>query len=169
MTARVGHPVTVRPAHADDYMRLSAVFGEVERFHRVAMPEVFRKPSRLFPPPALFGQLVDGQNSAVFVAEDGPELVGFVTVRAEAAQEDEIMVPRRSAIVEMLAVRSDRRRRGIGADLMLAVRSWATARALDRIALNVWEFNRPAIDFYHSLGYATSSRMMEIPLRQPLP
>jgi ribosomal protein S18 acetylase RimI-like enzyme len=168
MTGRAAQPVIVRPAHTDDYLRLSTVFGEAERFHRVALPGVFRQPSGFFPPPALFGQLLDGQDSAVFVAEDGPELVGVVTVRAEAARENEIMVPRLSAIVEMLAVRSDRRRRGIGAALMLAARSWATARGLERVALNVWEFNQSAIAFYHSLGYATSSRMMEIPLRQPL-
>jgi len=164
MTAGDARPVIVRPAGSDDYARLSAVFGEAERFHRVALPEVFREPSGLFPPAALFGQLLDGPDSAVFVAEDGPELVGVVTVRAEVVPENDIMLPRRSAIVEMLAVRSDRQRRGIGTDLMLAARSWATARGVDRVALNVWEFNQSAIAFYRSLGYATSSRMMEIPL-----
>ena len=165
MTARDTQPVIVRPARASDYVRLSAVFGEAERFHRVALPGVFREPSGLFPPVALFGQLLDGPDSAVYVAEDGPELVGVVTIRAEVVPESQIMLPRRSAIVELLAVRSDRQRRGSGTALMLAARSWATARGLDRVALNVWEFNQSAIAFYQSLGYATSSRMMEIPLR----
>lgn len=167
MTASVRQPVAVRLAQPDDYPRLAAVFAEAERFHQAALPHVFRKPRGLFPPQSLFRQLLAGPDSAVFVAGDGPELAGVVTVRAEAAPQEEILVARRSAIVDMLAVHSSQHRRGTGTALMLAASSWAAAQKLERLALNVWEFNQPAIAFYHSLGYTTCSRTMEIPLHPP--
>lgn len=157
-------PVVVRSAQRDDYPRLAAVFDEAERLHREALPEVFRRPSGLFPSQHLFCLLVDGQDSAVFVAADGLELAGIVTVRAQATVEDEILVPRRYAMVEMLAARCGWRRRGIGTGLMNAAHSWAAGQGLERVSLRVWEFNQPAVAFYQSLGYRTMSRLMEVSL-----
>jgi len=37
---------------------------------------------------------------------------------------------------------------------------WALAKGVDIIELNVWEFNKGAIEFYHGLGYETASRKM---------
>ena len=71
-----------------------------------------------------------------------------------------ILVPRRVAIVENLAVRSDLRRAGIGQALMDRVYRWARAQGAVEVELTVYEFNEPAIAFYTSLGYETSSRRM---------
>ena len=71
-----------------------------------------------------------------------------------------ILVPRRVAVVENLAVREDVRRAGIGRALMDHAQRWAEDLGATEIDLNVHEFNQAAIDFYRSLGYATSSRRM---------
>jgi GNAT superfamily N-acetyltransferase len=67
--------------------------------------------------------------------------VGFVTVRTDTAPPGEILQPRDFAVVDLLAVRSDRRRRGIGRSLMEAAHRWAGERRLAHVSLNVWEFN----------------------------
>jgi GNAT superfamily N-acetyltransferase len=71
-----------------------------------------------------------------------------------------ILVPRRVAVVENLAVREDFRRAGIGSALMDRALRWAEGLGATEIELNVYEFNQTAIDFYRNLGYATSSRRM---------
>lgn len=155
------HPFHVRPGTSHDYSRLSAIFDEAEAFHREALPHVFRQPAERFPSPALYNGLVLDRDSDVLVAEAGTELIGFVTVRIDTAPDEPILQPRRFAMVDMLAVRSDRRRQGIGGELMEAAHQWARDRDLHDIALNVWEFNQRAIRFYQALGYQSVSRLME--------
>lgn len=60
-----------------------------------------------------------------------------------------ILLPRRVAVVENLAV-GERFRR--------AAQRWAEELGTTEIELNVCEFNQAAISFYPSLGYTTSSR-----------
>jgi len=154
----------IRLASEADYDALSPVFAEAERYHREALPHIFRAPQGQFPPPSLFRQWVSEAGSAVFVADDDGDLSGFATVRTDSAPDEGILQPRSFAVVDTLAVRSGQRRRGIGRSLMEAVHGWARERRLGHISLNVWEFNEPAIDFYRALGYQTLSRQMECPL-----
>jgi ribosomal protein S18 acetylase RimI-like enzyme len=159
----------IRLASEADYGALGPVFAEAERYHREALPHVFRAPQGRFPPPSLFRQWVSEAGSAVFVADDAGDLVGFVTVRADSAPDEGILQPRDFAVVDTLAVRSDQRRRGIGRSLLEAVHGWARERRLGHVSLNVWEFNQSAIDFYRALGYQTVSRQMEYALPGPPP
>jgi GNAT superfamily N-acetyltransferase len=46
--------------------------------------------------------------------------------------------------VDTLAVRSDRRRRGVGHALMAAAHGWTQERRLGQVSLNVWEGARGA-------------------------
>ena len=162
-----GNGLRIRLASEADYTALGLVFAEAERFHREALPHVFRAPQDQFPPMSLFRQWVSEAGSAVFVADDVGDLVGFVSVRTDSAPGEGILQSRNFAVVDMLAVRSDQRRRGIGRSLMEAVHGWARERRLGHVSLNVWEFNEPAIDFYRTLGYQTVSRQMECPLPNP--
>ena len=162
-----GNGLRIRLASEADYTALGLVFAEAERFHREALPHVFRAPQDQFPPMSLFRQWVSEAGSAVFVADDVGDLVGFVSVRTDSTPDEGILQPRNFAVVDTLAVRSDQRRRGIGRSLMEAVHGWARERRLGHVTLNVWEFNEPAIDFYRALGYQTVSRQMECPLPNP--
>lgn len=162
-----GIGLRIRLASEADYAALGPVFAQAERFHREALPHIFPAPQGQFPPSSLFGQWVSEAGSAVFVADDTGDLVGFVTVRANSAPEEGIPQPRTFAVVDTLAVRSDQRRRGIGRSLLEAVHGWARERRLGHVSLNVWEFNESAIDFYWALGYQTMSRRMERPLPGP--
>lgn len=151
----------VRTARTEDYDRLGSVFDEAEAFHRHALPDVFQKPPDRFPSRELWQSVVSGPASTALVAErPGGDLVAFVAIRTVGAPEDPMLVARRTALVDLLAVRSDQQRLGIGKALMAAVHSWALERDLEEVVLNVWEFNQRAVRFYQALGYTTASRMM---------
>jgi ribosomal protein S18 acetylase RimI-like enzyme len=156
--------VLIRLATTADYERLGAVLDEAERFHRHGLPGIFRNRRGGFPSQEYFGEMVTTNGCAVFVADSEQELLGFVTVRVQRAPEEEIMIPRTFAMVDLLAVRSDRQHEGIGRELMEAAHAWARERKLAHINLSVWEFNQRAIGFYRALGYETVSRLMELPI-----
>lgn len=156
--------VFVRRATPADYEGLGTVFDEAEIFHRQSLPAVFRQPQGRFPSREFFAHMATADDAAVFVAADGEDLVGFIVARVERTADEEILTPRMFATVDLLAVRSDRRREGIGHELMAAAHGWAKERELEHVSLNVWEFNQRAIRFYRAMGYETVSRLMEHPI-----
>ena len=76
-----------------------------------------------------------------------------------------ILRPRCFAVVDALVVRATHRRQGIGTRLMEEARRWATEKGADDLELGVWEFNRGAVAFCESLGFATSIRRMWVHLK----
>jgi len=168
--------IAIRAATKRDLDALNQIIGHVDALHREHLPHIFQQPDG---PPRdreyMLGVIADESHS-LFVAEaeepvqshaKGPVLshaegaiLGFVQLAIRDAPPIPILVPRRVAVVENLAVREDVRRAGIGRALMRRAQRWAEELGAAEIELNVYEFNQAAIDFYHSLGYATSSRRM---------
>jgi ribosomal protein S18 acetylase RimI-like enzyme len=153
----------VRAGRREDYERLGQVFDEAESLHREALPDVFRKPPGRVPTREHWQSLVDGDDTTVLVAEGSAgDLVGFAAIRTQHAPDDPMLVARRTAFVDLLAVRSDAQNHGIGKALMAGVHRWAAAHGLDEVVLNVWEFNERAVRFYEALGYKTLARLMRL-------
>ena len=160
--------IAIRAATKRDCDALNQIISHVDALHREQLPHIFQDPDG---PPRdreyVLGVLAD-ESHGLFVAEAaGPVLhhakgavLGFVQLALRDAPPIPILVPRRVAVVENLAVREDVRRAGIGRALMRQAQRWAEELGATEIELNVYEFNQAAIDFYHSLGYASSSRRM---------
>lgn len=168
--------IAVRAATKRDYDALNQIIGQVDALHREHLPHILQEPDG---PPRdreyMLGVLAD-ESYGLFVAEaeepiqkhaEGPVLsavegaiLGFVQLTIRDAPPIPILVPRRIAAVENLAVREDFRRAGIGRALMRRAQRWAEELGATGIELNVFEFNQAAIAFYRSLGYATSSHRM---------
>ncbi len=155
----------IRPATSADYDGLCAVLDEVDAMHREAMPRVFRNPEG----PARAREYIDGlladENVGLFVAEVGGRVVGMVHVLVREAPPIPIMVPRRFAVVDTLAVAGECRRAGIGRALMAEAERWAITHGAQDIELQVYEFNQGAQGLYRAIGYDTLTRRMAKPLR----
>ena len=152
--------ITIRPATAEDYDALCAIIDEVDTLHRDRMPHIFQKP----PGPVrdreyILGLLAD-ENVGLFVAEVEGQVAGFVHALVRDTPPWPVLVPRRRAFVDSLAVGREFRRHGIGRALMDHAHEWAIAKGAVDIELNVFEFNQPALAFYRALGYETSTRRM---------
>ena len=167
---------TIRAADERDIDALNQIIGDVDALHQEHLPHIFKEPDGPARDRAyMLGVLAD-ESCGFFVAEaqgpahgdtqsqqQGPPegtILGCVQLTVRDAPPIPILVPRRIAFVETLAVREDVRRAGIGRALMDHGQRWAEESGATEIDLNVHEFNQVAIEFYHSLGYATSSRRM---------
>ncbi len=150
----------IREAVLKDYEELCEVFEEVDVLHREALPHVFRE----FDGPArtkgyISGIIADG-NSALFVAEHDGQIIGLVHISVRKSSDIPVIVPRRYAVMENLAVKEEFRRSGVGRVLVEIAHQWALDKEITQVELNVWEFNKGAIAFYEQLGYTTASRKM---------
>jgi ribosomal protein S18 acetylase RimI-like enzyme len=152
--------VTIRRAVAQDYHQLCKTINAVDALHRENHPHLFQKPAG----PAreedyILGLMAD-EGVGLFVAEVAGQLTGFVTVMVADSRAIPILVSRRYAIIDNLAVVEEFQRSGIGRALMQRASQWATTHGASTIELNVFEFNQAAIAFYRSLGYETLTRRM---------
>ncbi len=147
----------IRAATDTDYGRLQQVFDEVEEFHREALPTIFRKPETTFPSQGMFTSLVHDSGAEVLITEGEKSVLGFLIIREARSPDDPILMPRRYATIDMLAVRRDYQRNGIGSRLVDAAHAWARGRGLGEAELEVWEFNDQARAFYEHMAYRTLS------------
>jgi GNAT superfamily N-acetyltransferase len=87
-------------------------------------------------------------HAAFLVAQWGADVVGYVNVREERAQE--------SAWVADLAVDRSARMQGIGTALLRAARQWALEHNLRRLIVETQTKNYPAINFLQKRGLVFS-------------
>lgn len=71
----------------------------------------------------------------------------------------------RIAHIFLLYVAPEHRRRGIATALMHLVETWAKARGLGAIGLQVFQANTNALNLYNQLGYQTQSLLIVKPLK----
>lgn len=156
--------IAIREATERDYEALSAIIEQVDSIHRDALPERFKHSNG---PPREREYILNALRSPgvdILVAQTESRLVGFVHVVIRNVRESPILVRRRYAVVENLAVREEHRRMGIGLALMERAEDWARAKGATSIELNVYAFNDVAQGFYRKLGYETLSCRMTKPL-----
>ena len=152
--------ISVRKATTDDYNSLCELFDEIDALHRDKLPHIFQKPSGAAREQDYYSGLIVDENVALWVAEVGEKLVGFVHAIVRDTPAMPVFVPRRYAIVDSVVVKSGFQNHGIGKILMDKMQEWAIAKGATSIELNVYEFNETAITFYERLGYQTFSRKM---------
>jgi len=157
----------VRPARTSDLDALRGLFLELHREHAEALPDVLRLPDPPEPEPADFSAAIANERRCyVAVAEEGGEVVGFVDASHHApAHPSDADHP--WCRINNLAVRWDRRRRGVATRLVRAAEDWARGKGYAEVRLDVFEFNAGARSLYERLGYATLSRQMRKPLVAP--
>ncbi len=152
--------IVVREARADDYDDLCQIIDQVDALHREHLPHIFCRPPGPARERGYVLDLIADQEVGLFVAEVDGQLAGLVHVVVREPPPVPVLVLRRVAIVDNLAVRDTLLRAGVGRALMDRAHRWACARGVAEVELTVYEFNEPAIAFYTSLGYGTSSRRM---------
>lgn len=158
--------VTVRPASVGDVQEICEILAEGDRDHASALPTVFMTVNAPDWRAPLVRKWLDDPASAVLVADEAGRLAGvLIAVLRHTPGDVPVLATRRYVWIDSLAVRSPRRRQGIGRALMEAAHRWALDQGVDEIELNVWEFNRAAIALYMSLGYTNISRRLYLRLR----
>lgn len=158
--------MVIRKAMLQDYDELCGLMAEVDELHRINLPQRFREPEGPTREWEYFRSVIADENVGFFVAEDDGELVGFVHVVVRDSRDIPILVPRRYAFIDSIAVREELRGTGIGRALMERAHEWAVSMGAPKMELNVFEFNEDAVAFYRKLGYRTVWREMSRPLQR---
>ena len=90
--------------------------------------------------------------------------VGYCIQFLKQVNEDNCRFARRVLYIDDLCISDNKRSKGAGSALMAAVKQRATEQSCDAIELNVWEFNKNAIEFYEKQGFLPQRRFYEMKL-----
>lgn len=96
-----------------------------------------------------FERIIQGEDIALFVADDAGALTGYVLVQ----RQETLFANGPVGYVQELMVTPEHRREGIGAALMRAAEDWAFAEGCVYVGLA----SRRAGDFYRAAGYDESA------------
>ena len=159
-------PVTVRLAQASDLVAIQDLYSDLDQLQVAAEPWLFRMPDERRLDAAEFDEVIHCDNCFLAVADQGGAVVGFIDAsRHDPTDAGDVRQP--WCGVDNVAVRSDRRRQGVGQELMQAAEAWAQQHGLATMRLNVYSFNAGAHAFYEQLGYRTLSLQMCKDVSQP--
>ena len=154
---------TIRPAVKEDHAAIVPIGLETQNLHANAHPEIFMQ-GMSGVPAEYFSQLLERKDAMAFVAELDSQVIGYVLMKVRDAPQRELLVERREAIIDDIAVLRAYQGQGIGRQLFQACVEWAKAQRAVSLDLRVWEFNKNAIAFYEQRGMKTISRIMSLPL-----
>lgn len=146
--------ITVRSAVADDTDAVYELLKTIAALHREARPEMYPDLVSKYKPEELRSRF-EAPDSGVFVAVSDNAVVGYIF--CDVIKEGSC----KTLYIDDLCVSASSRRGGVGSALMSRAEEYAKEKHCDSLMLNVWEFNRTAVEFYEKCGYKTRTRHME--------
>lgn len=153
----------VRFAKEKELDRINELRKQVNDLHVDGKPDVFK--------PGFCNELRDFINviwndpeQEIIVADADGTICGFAIIHHINKSENPFMKERDFLDIDEFCVDKAYRRKGVAARLIAFIKEYAREKGFHRIELNMWEFNKGALDFYEAVGFETYRRYMEIML-----
>ena len=148
-------------AKQEDLERINELRAQVNLLHVKGKPEVF-KPG--FPPELrdYVYAIFNDPRKRIVVCKSDKDICAFAVLSHITKPETPFTYGRDYLDIDEFCVNEAYRRQGIGTQLMWFIRDYAKSEGLNRIELNMWEFNENALAFYESVGFVTYRRYMEL-------
>ena len=142
--------------------RAQLTLVQVREFQAEDFDAAYRLDQACYPPGIAYSryalrEFLGAPGARAWVAEEESQLVAFIIVRKVGAGRGHIIT---------LDVREDRRRRGIGTELLRAAEAWLAAQGVKRIRLETATDNAAAVTFWQRAGYATVAHLPRYYLAQ---
>lgn len=150
----------VRKAVPEDYPAIALLSGQVHRLHQEARGEIFVPADSSYTEEE-YRELLSSPGTAVLLAQEGEEPVGYAVLELYGTQNRRILHQRLICSIEDFCIHESWKRRGYGRILFEAVEALARRSGADSLELTVWEFNRDALSFYQAMGMRDKNRRLE--------
>ena len=156
--------IIVRPALTEELPRVNEMRAQVNRLHCEGRPDIFR-PGFCDALQACVHEASD--RGGLLVALLDGEIAGYAMIGYVDRPETPYNLARRFLHVEEFGVDEHCRRRGVATALVDYMKRDSRTQRVDRIELDVWEFNESARRFYEAAGFQVFRRFLELPLGEP--
>lgn len=155
--------LSVREMKPGDIDGVTALYDDLDGFHRGQLPDLFQAPRVPVRTKDFFSAILHDDKSDILIAETD-RVVGFAEIRLVPTPDQPIYRPQLRALIDAIFVVPESRREGVAQSLMQASELWAKERGAVGIDLGVYEFNKGAQELFSAEGFSTSYRRMSKPL-----
>ncbi len=147
--------VIIRKSITKDANAVHRLLRVIADLHKNGRPDMFPNLTSKYTVDEVRERLSKEENG-VFVAEQNGEVVGYVF--CDVIKEGNGL----TLYIDDLCVDPEARRCGVGKKLLDKAREYGAEKECNFLMLNVWEFNKNAVEFYEKYGFTTRTRHMEI-------
>jgi len=155
----------IRKLNEKDFLSFKILFEDLDEYHHLALPHLFKKAGMPFRTLEHFLLLLNSEDSIFFAGEVDNQIVGIIQLaKKEIKGSSPIQIPRTVLLIDNLIIKKDYRRTGVGKNLVTKACEWAKLNSISTLELAVFEFNENAIHFYEELGFQTMNRRMNLNL-----
>lgn len=151
----------VRYARFEELQRVNELRKQVNELHCKGRPEIFRSGFCREMQDIIFDML-ESEDSDIIVAERNGIICGFASVKYVVKPLSQYNLERKYYNIVEFGVDEEYRRQGVASEMLDFIREEARKRGLDKIELDMWEFNENALKFYEAVGFKTYRRYMEL-------
>lgn len=153
--------MTIRFARAEDLPSVNLLRREVHELHAKGKPEIFQAGFTSQLEDYLY-EIWEHPAKQLIVAELDGKICGFSVLQEIRKEASPYKLPQHFLDLDEFGISSAHRRQGVGTALMDYIRKYARELGIERIELNMWEFNQAALAFYEANGFTTYRRFMEL-------
>ncbi|MCH8620201.1 GNAT family N-acetyltransferase [Undibacterium sp. TS12] len=153
--------IQIRLAANTDLEAICELSDQINAQHHAAAPTVFVQHNRRELDRLFWQTTFQGPTTCAFVACDEDEAVlGFITVSWQENNTIPFLQRRKICRIGTIVVADSHQHQGIGKLLMDAALAWGREQGAVEVRLEVFDFNRNAIEFYQTQGYQVQSHIM---------
>ncbi|MFZ3002453.1 MAG: GNAT family N-acetyltransferase [Undibacterium umbellatum] len=133
---------------------------QINAQHHAAAPDVFVQKTNRELDRQFWHSTFENPAGCALLACDGEQVLGFITMSWNENTTIPFLYRRRICRLGTIVVSDAHQKLGIGKLLMDGATSWALEHDAVEIRLEVFDFNRNAMDFYAAQGYGVQSHIM---------
>ncbi len=142
----------------DDYPLLKEIRYSTHKMHYENEPKYFKEEDNFFTINYYKDKLDKNQ---IYKLEVENEIIGYVMIKDIEYKNDAMIRDQRILMIEEIAIVNKYQNKGFGKEAMKKIEVYAQKNGYTSIELNVWGFNKIAMDFYQRLGMKISRIRME--------
>ncbi|MCQ4021474.1 MULTISPECIES: GNAT family N-acetyltransferase [unclassified Ruminococcus] len=150
----------VRYAKFEELGKVNELRKQVNELHCKGRPDIFRGGFCKEMQDIIFA-IWENKDTDVIVAVRSGDICGFACVEYITKPLSPYNLERKYYHIVEFGVDKKYRRRGVATEMFEFIKEQAKLKGLDKIELDMWEFNEDALKFYEAIGFKTYRRYME--------
>ncbi len=151
-----------RLATEKDAAKIADLLIGIGQLHHSSRPDIYMPNLQKYNESDI-KEILKDENTFIFVVADENDCVAaYAFCVMKEVLETKAFVSRKYLYIDDFCVDPEYRKQHVGSFLMNSIKAESRKMGIEKIQLNVWEFNQGAIKFYENCGFKTQKREMEI-------
>jgi diamine N-acetyltransferase len=145
--------ITIRQAHDTDYHDILLITIQVHNVHTDNRKDIYKENGN----PLDFDDFklmlgIPEKYRIIVAVNDSGKILGYAIIQIQYIKDNKILKDAKVYFIDSIAIDEEYKRNGIGKEMMNWIKNEAVNNMVNRIVLNVWSFNKDAINFYDKIG-----------------